>query len=225
MARDPQDVTAWGNVLRQHADSPQMEGFFRAFYGPLTGAAAALDQIASSRTLDDAEGERLDLIGSIVGIGRDIPNGVYIAYFGFQGQPAGRAFGVARMRREGDPIALSYSAGDVEFRAMIRAKIALNNGHGTAPEIARALRSIFGVEQVSVRDVGPAAIEAWIGRIPAPDEVTGSVVQNLLPRAAGVKLNLTYFSPAFFGFVGQAGATGFGQGPMARTSTSNLNPL
>lgn len=225
MAREPQDAIAWSNVLRQHHDRPRTEGFFRAFYGPVTAAAAALDAIRSGRSLDDSSGARLDLIGSIVGVTRDVPNGLYIAYFGFGSQPAGRPFSVARMRREGEPIALSYTAGDAEYRSLIRAKIALNNGHGTAPEIAAALRAIFRVKQVSVRDVAPGEMEAWIGRIPQPDEVTGDIVQALLPRAAGVKLSLTYFSPAFFGFQGQPGATGFGQGPLARTSTSNLNPL
>lgn len=225
MARKPQDEIAWSNMLRQHADRPGMEGFVRALLGPVNGVAGALDAIASNRALDGAEGRQLDLIGSIVGITRDVPNGVYLAYFGFQGQAAGRAFGVARLRREGEPIALSYTASDVEYRAMIRAKIALNNGRGTAPEIAAALRGIFRVQQVSVRDVGPAEIEAWIGRIPAPDEVTGDIVLALLPRAAGVKLNLVYFTPEFFGFSGQPGAQGFGLAPLARTSTSNLNPL
>jgi hypothetical protein len=225
MARLPQDEVAWSHVLRQHANKPKTEGFFRAFYPPLTGAASALDGLVGDKGLDTAYGPHLDLIGSIVGITRDIPNGVYIAFFGFQSQPAGRAFGVARMRHDGEPIATSYTAADEEYRTMIRAKIALNNGHGTASEIAAALRRAFDVDLVSVRDGEPGVIEAWIGRIPSADDTTEALVDPLLPRAAGVRINYHYYTPAFFGFEGQPGATGFNQGAMARASSSNLNPL
>lgn len=222
MARDPQDVIAWGNILGQHQKSPRVEGFVRAFYPPMTAAATALDRLGTALDIDTAEGPQLDLIGSIVGIGRSLPGGTYLAFFGFQGQAAGRAFGVARMRRDGEAIATAYTAPDEEYRALIIAKIALNNGHGTAPEIAAALARVFRVSSVSIRDVGVANFEAWIPRIPLPDEQTGAIIDSIIPRAAGVKFSLVYYTPEFFGFVGQPGATGFNLAPMARGSGSNI---
>jgi hypothetical protein len=225
MAREPQDDIAWGNVLRQHVGKPRTEGFFRSFYPPLTQAASALDAVRADRALDDAEGARLDLIGSIVGISRDIPNGIYLAFFGYAEQPAGRGYGQARYRADGEPAATSYNAPDAEYRSLIRAKIALNNGHGTAPEIVAALRHVYGVDLVSVRDGTPGAVEIWIGMIPSPDDQREFLVRDLLPRAAGVRINFNFFSPEYFGYAGQPGAQGYEQAPYARASSSNINPL
>lgn len=225
MAREPQGDIAWSHVLGQHADKPKMEAFYRSFYGPLTAAASGLDALKTSTDMEVAQGDRLDLIGSIVGISRDIPDGITLAFFGFQSQASGRAFGVARMRRDGEPISQAYTAGDVEYRSLIRAKIGLNNGHGTAPEIVATLSRIYGGVPVSVRDAGNAEIDAWIARIPLPEEVTGDLIKRLLPRAAGVAINLFFYTPEFFGFFGQVGATGFDQAPMARAESSNINPF
>jgi hypothetical protein len=225
MARAPQDETAWGNFLSQHRSKPLTEGFVRSFYGPLTATASTLDAMAASRSLDDLEGAQLDLVGSIVGVTRDVPIGLYLAYFGYAEQPAGRAYGVARYRADGEPTAQSYTAPDEEYRAMIRAKIALNNGHGTAPEIAAAVRHIYRIDLVSVRDAGPGAVDVWIGLIPSPDDQREYLIRDLLPRAAGVRVNFNFFTPAFFGYAEQPGATGYEQAPYARTASDNINPL
>lgn len=225
MAREPQDEIAWGNVLRQHVGRPKTEGFFRAFYPPLTALAATLDQMRDQRSLDELEGERLDLVGSIVGITRDIPNGIYLAYFGYAEQPAGRAYGQARYRADGEPAATSYTAPDEEYRSLIRAKISLNNGHGTAPEIAAAVRHVYQIDDVSVRDGAPGVIELWIGTIPSPDDQREFLIQPLLPRAAGVEVHINFYSPEYFGYAEQPGGRGYGQAPYARDARSNINPL
>jgi hypothetical protein len=225
MAREQQGDIAWSHILRQHVGKPKTEGFVRAFYGPLTAAASALDALGSDRTLDGAEGARLDLIGSIVGVARDVPVGLYLAYFGYAEQPAGRAYGVARYRADGEATAQSYTAPDEEYRAMIRAKIALNNGHGTAAEIVAAVRHVFKTDLVSVRDTGPGAFAIWVGIIPSPDDQREFLIRDLLPRAAGVRFTFNYFTPQFFGYAEQAGATGYEQAAYARASSDNINPI
>ncbi len=225
MTRDAQDDIAWGHVLRQHVGRTQTEGFLRSFYPPLTAVSASLDQMRDKRSLDELSGEQLDLVGSIVGISRDLPNGIYLAYFGYAEQPAGRAYGEARYRADGDPTASSYTAPDAEYRSLIRAKISLNNGHGTAPEIVAAVRHVYQVDDVSARDGAPGVIELWIGMIPSADDQREYLIEPLLPRAAGVRVNITFYTPEYFGYAEQTGAQGYDLAPYARASSSNINPL
>lgn len=212
-------------MLRQHTLSPRIEALVKALHTPLTPLTRSLEDLTTALNLDAAEGARLDLIGSIVGVSRELPDGIFIPYFGFASQPAGRGFGQARMRREGEPTATTYTAPDVEYRTLIRAKIALNNSHGTADDVAAVLRSHYGASLVSVRDTGNAHAEGWVGRIPAPDEPLARTLPRF-PRAAGVTIGVVFYEPGrTFGFAGQANAVGFGQGPMARTPPSNLAPI
>jgi hypothetical protein len=217
MAREPEGDIAWGHFLRQHHGSPQAEGFARSFYGPMTTLATALDALTTALRLDDATGARLDLIGSIVGASRHIPQGITLGFFGFITQPSGRGFGIARMRHEGDPLFEAWTAPDVEYRSLIRAKIGLNNGHGTAAEIEAAAKAAFNAPVVSARDAGSAHIELWVGRIPGPDEGLGRVVPDYLPRAAGVSISIVFYAASLvFGFKNNR-HWGFGVGIMART--------
>lgn len=220
MARDSESDIAWGHFLSQHKNSPNIENFVRPFYVPMTDIAKTLDGLTTALDLDKATGQRLDLIGSIVGANRYFPQGVTLAYFGFITQPAGRAFGKARMRHESDPLTESYTAGDEEYKTIIKAKIALNNGHGTAGEISEAAKTAFRAPVVSARDAGTASIDLWVGRIPSQDEGLGRVIPDYLPRAAGVSINIVFWSPLLpFGFSSN-GHFGFGIGIMARTPIS-----
>lgn len=226
MARPPEGDVAWGNMLSQHHGKPVTEGFVRGFFGPMSSAAEALDSLRSALDLDQATGGRLDAIGTIVGVSREVPNGTYLAYFGFASQPAGRGFGQARMRRRGDPVAQTYTMPDAEYRSVIRTKIALNNGHGTATEIADALRAAFKTPTVSVRDQAPGVARCWIGRVPTANEIIATVIPSLLPRLGGVRLEfLFYDADRVFGFRGQPGVAGFGAGIMTRTAQTSISPF
>lgn len=220
MAREPESDVAWSHFLLQHRNSPNAEGFVRPFYAPLDALARSAEDMLTALDIEKAEGERLDLIGSIVGASRYLPQGITLAYFGFINQPSGRGFGQARMRHEGEPLAQAYNASDVEYRTIIKTKIALNNGHGTADDIAEAAKIAFRTPVVSARDAGPAAIELWVGRIPGPDEGLGRVIPEFLPRAAGVSISIIFWAPSLpFGFASN-GHFGFGIGVLARTPVS-----
>lgn len=226
--RLPEQDTAWGNMLPQHEGAPNLTALVKALHTPMTSIAAALIGLRSATSLDAEplpSGERLDLIGSIVGASRDLPEAVAIPFFGFASQAAGRGFGLGRLRHEGEPVALTYTAADQEFRRIIRLKIAINNSHGTATDIAGAARGYYGVENVSVRDIGIAAVEVWVGTIPDPDAPLNRVLPAL-PVAGGVGFRVVFTQPtAAFGFDGQPGAVGFGQGPLARGPLSNRQPV
>lgn len=224
-ARPSDADTAWGHFLAQHKGKATLEAFVRALYAPVGPLADSLVGLQTALDLDRAEGARLDLIGSIVGVSRVIPQGIILSYFGFQSQPAGRGFGQARLRHEGEPVAASYTAPDAEYRRMIRAKIALNNAAGTADDVARVVMAHYAAEFAFVEDLDNAHARVWVGRIPAPDDALARVTPRL-PRAAGVTFEVVFYGAGgTFGFTGQPGAVGFGQGPMARRAPSNRAPV
>ena len=106
---------AWSHFLAQHVGKSKTENFVRAFYPPLNVLDKALNDLYTLRWLETAEGKQLDGIGSIVGLTRSVANSVYLPFFGFSVQISGRSFGVARMRRKGEPYAQSSSLGDVRI--------------------------------------------------------------------------------------------------------------
>lgn len=210
-------LIAWQHWTAQFASSPRLEAIVRALYPPMQMSQDALRQLLDERWLDTAVGAQLDGIGQIVGQSREIDETVYVPFFGFLGQPGVLGFGQARMRRENEPpISGSTRLLDTEYRKVLYWKIAVNNGHGTAPEIARALSFIFDAAMIRIRDVGNAKIIVWASRIPGPNDPLMVNPRRWIPKAAGVGVQVISASTETpFGFANQ-GFYGFGVGVMAR---------
>ena len=183
------EEVAWSHFLAQHVGKLYTESFVRAFYPPLDYLDSAQNQLYTMRWLETAQGVQLDGIGYIVGQSRVLEASVYLPFFGYETQPAGRAYGVARYRRKGEPYADSAVMGDAEYRARIRVKIGLNNSHGTAEDIMKAVEGILGVTDVEVRDMGNANARIFIEgtEILFPDYRVEQL-QGILPKAAGVQV-------------------------------------
>lgn len=209
--------TGWGRWLSQFEGKPKLEALVRALLKPAQGIQGALRDLFDRRWLDAAEGRQLDGIGEIVGLPRVIDEAIFTAFFGFVGQPAINGFGQARIRRAYEkPLVGSTTLQDPEYRKLLYWKIALNNGHGTAPEIAAALKPIFDVTRVIVEDAGNARIRIWVSKIPGPTDVLMNNPYRWVPKAAGVGVKIiTGSSETPFGFSGQ-GFYGFGAGVMTR---------
>lgn len=220
MAADQGEI-AWSHVLRQHSGKAATEGFFRGFYDPLTGAANACDDLSLALVLDQATGDRLDLIASIVGASRAVAEGISLPLFGFDGYSGSLGFGEGRLRFEGEPVGETYVMTDADFRTVIRAKIALNNARGTAPEIEAAARVAFSAPTVSVRDAGTAHCVAWVGRIVPESDPLFRTVPKLLGRAAGIGIDVVFFDHATpWGFDGYFDTFGFPFGVLSREGGS-----
>jgi hypothetical protein len=218
---------AWSHFLAQHVGKTNTENFVRAFYPPLNELDNALNDLYTKRWLETAEGVQLDGIGSIVGIKRTVPNAVYLPFFGFASQIAGRGFGVARMRNKREPYAQSIVLGDYDYRLLINMKIALNNGHGTAEELVYAFNQALNVTGTRVVDVGNANARIYINDFIMSFDPRSELLNYMIPKAAGVKLWPYYVDADYtFGFVNQnMGYYGFGIGVLARSPGSNIPPI
>lgn len=209
-------LIAWQHWPAQFYDGSRIEQIVRALIEPMNSAQLALLQLLRDRWLDVAEGKQLDGIGDIVGLPRVIDDVVYIQFFGFIEQPGTASFDVGRFRRARElAIGGSTTLLDPEYRRLLYWKIAINNGHGTAPEIIAALKPILNVTKVVAQDVGNAKIAVWVNRLPGVSDPLMVNARRWVPKAAGVGLRLTASTDKPFGFSEQ-GYFGFGVGVMAR---------
>jgi hypothetical protein len=214
---------AWSHFLAQHVNKSNTENFVKAFYQPFNVLDKALNDLYTKRWLDIAEGVQLDGIGSIVGITREVPNSVYLPFFGFTSQPSGRGFGEARMRRRREPYATSNFLGDEDYRIALHSKIALNNGHGTAEELMYAVNTALRVTGTRVLDVGNGNARIYINDFILPNDPRYSILLDNLAKAGGVKLWPYFVDVDFtFGFLNQQIYYGFGIGILARSPGSNI---
>lgn len=208
---------AWGNWTGQFGESTRLEALVKALHEPANGLQGALRQLYTDRWLDKAEGKQLDGIGEIVGLAREIDEVVHTAFFGFAGQPGVTSFGGARLRRRHEnPTLGSTISQDPEYRKLLYWKIAVNNGHGTIPEIAESLKAIFDLERVIIQNAGNAKIRIWLSAYPTINDTLLSNPRRWVPALAGVGITVITGSDGLpFGFKNQ-GFYGFGVGTLAR---------
>lgn len=208
---------AWGHWLGQFRAKPKLRALVQALLKPADGLQGALRDMYDQRWLETAVGKQLDGIGEIVGLPRVIDETVYVRFFGFEGQPNVGGFGEARLRRANErAVGGSTTLLDPEYRKLLYWKIALNNGHGTTPEISSSLKPIFDVSRVIVQDAGNAKIRIWVSRIPGPNDPLMTNPHKWVPKAAGVGVQIISGSTEKpFGFREQ-GFYGFGVGVLAR---------
>lgn len=196
-------------------NKPLIRALVNAFAGELNPIEATLGDLFTLRWLDNATGVQLDLIGNIVGQSRAVASSVYISFFGFSAQAAAVGFGQARIRHDGEVYATTTELPDTEYRALLYAKIAQNNSHGTVEDIITTMLAVFNVTKVIVQNVGVATIAVYIGRYLAPAEAIREIAYSLIPSLAGVGFTVNQYNPnAIFGFANQ-GYLGFGQGELA----------
>lgn len=162
-------------------------------------------------------GRQLDGIGEIVGLAREIDEVVSTSFFGFIGQPGITGFGGARLRRTYEKaVSGSTTLQDPEYRKLLYWKIAVNNGHGTTPEIAASLKAIFDLEKVVIQNAGNAKIRIWLSAYPTINDTLLANAKRWVPSLAGVGITVITGSTGLpFGFSNQ-GLYGFGVGTLAR---------
>lgn len=202
---------AWSHFTAQFQNSRRLQAVVESLHPQSTNDM--LIGLYNNRWLDTAVGKQLDGIGEIVGIGRNIENAFANVFFGFESQPNSDTFSKARIRRRGESdVGGSALLNDEEYRKVLYWKIAINNGHGTAAEIASAIKVIFDAGWCIVSDIGNAKIRVIFNVTAQTIPAFLTQPENWIPRAAGVGLELSIVDiEKVFGFREQ-GFYGFGEG-------------
>ncbi|KUE88875.1 hypothetical protein ASL20_09625 [Cupriavidus necator] len=212
------DDIAWSHWLAQFRDGSYVEALVRALLKPADGIQQALRDLLERRWLDTAFGKQLDMIGTIVIMPRPSYYAPSYDYFGFVEDFEALGFDQAPFWDEDNAGAsrVLKQLSDERYRRLLYWKIAINNGHGTQPEIVASLKAIFGATRVVVQDAGNAKFRIWMNTMPVPIIPGENAFSAYVPKLAGVGiLSFTASGPKPFGFVNQ-GLYGFGEGVLAR---------
>lgn len=136
-----------------------------------------------------AEGFILDIIGIIVGQNRKIPGGIVLDFFGFL-ENADKAFGEARFWNGSEPLGLTTTLSDAEYRTLILARIVYNYGNITLTGISESISLLYNTINVIVESRANAELYIRIFKTFTKAETDLIAATNLLLAPAGVTLNL-----------------------------------
>lgn len=207
----------------QFRNKPVLEAILKAKARQMDELDQVYADLGSKRWIDDAEGTQLDKCGEIAGQSRIIPGAILIPFFGFYGQPNATGFKQARLKRRNESYLETSQLGDIEYRKIIKQRIAKNTGRATAEEIKAAFAAIYSAGRIIYEETGNAKIRVSIGRELSYNDIQFAKMANLNIKPGGVKIELgAAFDPdACFGF-GRQGFKGFGSGKMAYSLSPNI---
>ena len=182
--------------------------------------------LIQKRSIDEATGATLDIIGEIVGQPRELISADLFNYFGFQGALKADTFGDfglpqigSKFYDFGTPLGGNVLLDDETYRLFIKAKILKNRTASTPEEFLAFVNFLFGTSNTAIFE-GQAEYTVLFGReLSSFEQVLLNYVSNtpgypsrLIPKTVGVRINFGYFQAEnYFGFQGAPGALGFGE--------------
>ena len=198
-------------IVNQLRDSPNYVEVIRLLAEDFDAASDIYNYIAQNINVMNAGGVWLDMIGDIVGVSRVFDKQIQPTYFGFSDQTNVTGFGQARFREPNDKATASSILNDDDYRVVIIGQIARNYGDVSDVGVATSVLNMTQADQVLVYQGGPAEFNIYIIG-PVSDNIKSILNgSDIIPRAAGVKVNL-FFGSDIFGFADQPGMKGFDVG-------------
>ena len=191
----------------------------------LNNIQLTIEDLIQKRSIDEASGWQLDIIGKIVGQPRTLINLDVYKYFAFLGYPNGETYGDlfdpsvgGSFYSAGTPIGGNYTLEDNIYRIFIKSKILKNKTAATPEELITFLKFLFGDDILIYLKEGDAAITIFFGRPLSSLEL--NLLNNvnyelgypsrLIPKPVGVGVEYAHFkAPKFFAFKGVPNAKGF----------------
>ena len=199
-----------------YGDKPVLRAILSALGAEMDELSQAVNDLKNKRWIDTAEGVQLDGIGEIVDRNRQTDKAIAIKVFGFYGQPNVAGFGQARFRGANESNLASYILEDTEYRLVLALKAMKNNSRATAEDTINSLKYIYNAPAISYEEVGNANVIVGIGKKLTDNEKLLANAVDLVVKAGGVGLKYkSYYPSAYFGFLSQPNARGFGVGSFA----------
>lgn len=200
-------------IVNQLRDSPNYVEVIRLLAEDFDEASDIYDYIAKNINVLNARGVWLDLIGDIVGVSRVFEREIQPVFFGFDDQPNTTGFGQARFREPDDKTTSSSVLNDDDYRLVIIGQIARNYGDVSEVGIATSVLNMTRADQALVYQGSPAEFNIYIIGLVSDNIKSILTGTDLIPRAAGVKVNLFFSGDGnIFGFADQPGMKGFDVG-------------
>lgn len=182
--------------------------------------------LLQKRSIDEATGAQLDIIGEIVGQPRELIDTALVPYFAYLGYPNAQSFGDldnsslgGYYYSLGDPLAGSTLLNDEQYRMFIKAKILKNTTRATPDDVLNFIRFVFNSETNNVIAEGNAEFTVMVGKeLSLFEQVLLTYVgysngypSRFLLKPVGVRVNVgTFDSEDYFAFLGAPNAKGYG---------------
>ena len=199
------------------SDKPVAVGLLTSYLENIQVVEDMLFQLLEERSIDTAIGVQLDNLGVLIGQPREVEDGAYALYFGFEGNPNATGFNDAPFFTNGDPLLVTRTLTDEEYRIFLKARAVSNSSSGTPEEVINFFQVILGGNpNVIVEQSGIANAIISIGHAFTDEDkliIISDPKNNWIPRPAGVSYTFKEFTPVgYFGFEGNPNAAGFNQG-------------
>lgn len=213
-------------VTEQFKNKQIIDRYIQLLIDQQNGLQNVFKDLIQKRSIDEATGSTLDLIGEIVGQPRELVSADLYNFFGFLGEPQAESFGQFDDKTIGGYF---YSMGtamggnilldDETYRLFIKAKTLKNTTSCTPEEFIQFINSIFGTTVTSITEGPEAQFTVFIG---TPLNSFQQALLNyatfsqgyearLIPKPVGVGIGFGVFEEGnYFGFQGAPGAKGFG---------------
>ena len=205
-------------------DKPVFDKYIQLFVEEIKELQTAFKELKQLRTLEEAKGKQLDIIGDIVGQPRVLMNVDFLEFFGMEGNPRSNSMGSLFNNQGGIFFDLnnrmqgSVTLDDETYRIMIRAKIAKNVTHATPEELMWYINYVFGTDS-SFASESQAVVILLISENLTPQQTmllsyvnrSGDYDVTLFPKPLGVNISYgTYDPDNSFAFDDVSTSKGFG---------------
>ncbi|MGD8188581.1 DUF2612 domain-containing protein [Brevibacillus ginsengisoli] len=162
-------ITPYLNLITsQHSDKPKYMAWLTAVLEKGDAAVTVVNNIPSAFDVENAVGVQLDTQGELIGRSRYLP------------------FQLA----DGTSPVLD----DSNYRVALKAKIAQNQWNGTIPQIYDLWSNLFPNALLKIRDNQDMSMQATIRGELGLQSVQLVTVGYILPKPAGVRLNISWES-------------------------------
>jgi len=192
-------------LIGQYKDSPVILALLNSLSTEYDFLHVEIKRVIDERYFNNAQNINLDIIGSIIGVGREVTDFVETDYFSFLQDPTGKGFGsltekvVAGRYRSADENAVTTrKLIDSEYRILINAKILKNISNITSNDVLLITRQILELMypnitiNVDIAETGNASFQVKINYILTPAEKSFIASLDLIPRPVGVRIEYVY---------------------------------
>lgn len=161
-------------ITSEHYNKPKYKSYVKKFLDMLSPVVDCYNEYNILFVLDTAVGNQLDIIGDLVGIGRNLPTD-----------------------NENIPSTLN----DDYYRRVIRSKIYFNHWDGTRESLENIIDSVFPGLAYEFVDDQDMSYEITIID-PESDPVVVALLEEgyILPKPSGVRVNYNVISTPYFGW-------------------------
>lgn len=205
-------------------DKPVFDKYIQLILSEIEDLQAAFKDLKQLRTLEEAAGVQLDIIGNILGQPRVLLDVDFLEFFGMEGNPRSYRMGDLFSNTGGmffdlnERMQGSVSLDDETYRIMLRAKVAKNSTRATPEEMMWYLNYVFGTS-ASFASESSAVVITLISDNLTPQQVmllsyinrSGDYDITLFPKPIGVRMEYGFYDPTqTFAFEDISTAKGFG---------------